>query len=721
MTEVAARQPGAAVLEGLNPAQREAVAAPPGPTLVFAGAGSGKTRVLTRRIAWRVLAGGADPGAVLAVTFTNKAAREMRDRVGRFGGEEFERVWTSTFHAFGLRLLRRFGSDGGLRRFGEEAALPAGFAVLGSDDSQRILRRIGEEMLDDPDLKPAQVARQVSQVRVAEALGQPVVAATDSHYWKARMRHFGEVARRYAEELTRQRAVDFDDLILLCCQLLERPGPAREFVERRVRHLLVDEYQDTSPVQHHLIRLLASHRDVFVVGDDDQAIYSFRGADHRNLRRFREDFPGARTFRLEENYRSTAKILDAANALIRENATRVQKTLRATGSLGAPVRFFRYGGEAEEARGVAERLLETGTGRGSCAVLYRTRAQSRAFEEAFTGRRLPHLVVGGLRFYERKEVQDAVAQVRLAVRPEDDDAFRRALGARPRGVGSTSLGQIEEVAGKEGRSLRDAAREMLDRGRFAPRIAAGLDRFLEDLRTVAAAAEAGPGAAVDASLDETGLLAQHLDDEERTKNLESLRRAGRQFEQQNPDDGAAEFLDQVALLSAEDFLPESDGNGTPPVLLMTVHAAKGLEFDTVFLCGLWEGLFPHHFSLRRDTAVEEERRLFYVGMTRARKSLTLTAAPAGWGSGGGVSRFVGEIPRELFERGAVAAAAPRVGDAAPARGEFERGDRVRHRRFGNGRVESVDPDGARLSVLFPNHGRKRLVVRYAGLTRVTAR
>lgn len=706
--------PEAKVLEGLNPAQREAVSAPAGPTLVFAGAGSGKTRVLTRRIAWRVLADGVDPGTVLAVTFTNKAAREMSDRVGQFGGEEFERVWTSTFHAFGLRLLRRFGSEGELRRFDEEAALPSGFAVLGSDESQRMLRRIGEEILRDPDLKPAQVARQVSQVRVAAALGQPIVAPTDSPSWKARMAGMLQVARRYAEELTRQGAADFDDLILLSCQLLERPGPAREFVERRVRHLLVDEYQDTSPVQHRLIRLLAPHADVFVVGDDDQAIYSFRGADHRNIRRFSEDFPGARTFWLEDNYRSSARILDAANALIRENATRVQKTLRATGSGGAPVQFFRYGGEAAEARGVAGHLLEKKAGRGSCAVLYRTRAQSRAFEEAFAARRLPHLVVGGLRFYERKEVQDAIAQVRLAVRPDDDAAFRRSLGARPRGVGSTSRGQVEAVAEAEGRSLRDAARALLDRGRFSPRIAAGLEGFLEEIGAVAAAAERGAGAAVDASLDDTGLLAHHLEDEERAKNLESLRRAARQFEQQNPEEGVAEFLDQVALLSAEDFLPESDSGETPPVLLMTVHAAKGLEFDTVFLCGLWEGLFPHHFSLRRESAVEEERRLFYVGMTRARKSLTLSAAPGGWGSGEGVSRFVAEIPRELFERGAVVSA-HRVGGRA---GDFQQGDRVKHGRFGQGQVESVDADGKRLSVLFPSHGRKRLVVAYAGLTRV---
>ena len=485
--------PGAKVLEGLNPAQREAVSAPAGPTLVFAGAGSGKTRVLTRRIAWRVLADGVDPGAVLAVTFTNKAAREMSDRVGQFGGEEFERVWTSTFHAFGLRLLRRFGSEGELRRFDEEAALPSGFAVLGSDESQRMLRRIGEEILNDADLKPAQVARQVSQVRVAAALGQPIVAPTDSPSWKARMAGMLQVARRYAEELTRQGAADFDDLILLSCQLLERPGPAREFVERRVRHLLVDEYQDTSPVQHRLIRLLAPHADVFVVGDDDQAIYSFRGADHRNIRRFSEDFPGARTFWLEDNYRSSARILDAANALIRENATRVQKTLRATGSGGAPVQFFRYGGEAAEARGVAGHLLEKKAGRGSCAVLYRTRAQSRAFEEAFAARRLPHLVVGGLRFYERKEVQDAIAQVRLAVRPDDDAAFRRSLGARPRGVGSTSRGQVEAVAETEGRSLRDAARALLDRGRFSPRIAAGLEGFLEEIGAVPAAWARLPG------------------------------------------------------------------------------------------------------------------------------------------------------------------------------------------------------------------------------------
>ena len=701
--------PGARLLEGLNAAQREAVSAPPGPTLVFAGAGSGKTRVLSRRIAWRLLVDGADPGAVLAVTFTNKAAREMRDRVGALGGEEVERVWTSTFHAFGLRLLRRFG---------EEADLPSGFAVFGSDDALKILKPIAEELLPDEEVKPVLVARQVSQVRAAGVMGRPLATAADSEYWNRRMLHIDRVAARYVEALRKQGGVDFDDLILLGCRLLDEPGRAREFVERRVRHLLVDEYQDTSPLQHHLIRLLAPHRDVFVVGDDDQAIYSFRGADHRNILHFREDFPGTRTFRLEDNYRSTGAILDAANASIRRNSGREPKTLRAVGAAGTPVRFRRFRDAEDEANAVAEAIRGLQAARGVCAVLYRTRAESRPFEQALTARRIPHRVVGGLRFYERAEVRDALAYVRLAVRPEDDAAFRRALGARSRGVGRTSLRQIEAVAGAEEVSLGNAARGLLDRNRVGGRIAAGLRGFLDEIGAVGAAAANGPAAAVAAAVEETGLRARYelQGETDRVEDLESLRNAAREFERQNAGAGVAEFLDQVALLSAEDLLPDAGADAVPPVVLLTVHAAKGLEFDSVFLCGLWEGRFPHYFSRRRETALEEERRLFYVGMTRARKSLTLTAAPSGWTDEGQVSRFVAEIPPNLFEGGPRGAAASAGGNQ-----EFRQGDRVKHRRFGHGRVESVDPDGKRLSVLFRYHGRKRLVVAFAGLTRVTAR
>ena len=694
----------AAVLEGLNEQQRTAVSAPAGPTLVFAGAGSGKTRVLTRRIAWRVLADGAAPEGTLAVTFTNKAAREMSDRIEQFGGGEWGRVWTSTFHALGLRLLRMFG---------EEVGLEKGFAVFGADEANKVVEEAAAGLFLDEDLKTATIARLVSRIRTAEALGEPLSSPGDSDRYRRRMGLLRRVAAGYREELRRQNAVDFDDLILLAGQLLEADGPAREFVGRRARHLLVDEYQDTSPLQHRLIRRLAPGGDVFVVGDDDQAIYSFRGADHRNIHAFRDDFPGARVFRLEDNYRSTSSILDAANALIRRNSEREGKTLRPVGETGALVSLRVEPTEADEAGAVAREIGRLGDGRGSCAVLYRTRAQSRAFEAAFAARRIPHAVVGGLRFFERREVLDALAGVRLAVRRNDDAAFRRAVRAVSRGVGSKSHDRIEAAAIGRGIPLREAAGAVLEEGVFVARIADGLRRFLSGVEAVERAASDGPAAVVEAAIEEIGLAARYRGDTDREEHLESLRESAREFERRNPDAGVAEFLDQVSLLAAEDFVPD-DAGGAGPVMLMTLHAAKGLEFDTVFLCGLWEGLLPHRFSIKNRESLEEERRLFYVGMTRARKSLTLTASPAGFAASGGISRFVSEIPDEMLSgsaRARVRAATPRTADNRP----FRPGDAVHHHRFGRGRVESADTDGKCVTVLFRTAGRKRLVLEYARL------
>ena len=694
----------AAVLEGLNEQQRTAVSAPAGPTLVFAGAGSGKTRVLTRRIAWRVLADGAAPEGTLAVTFTNKAAREMSDRIEQFGDGEWDRVWTSTFHALGLRLLRMFG---------EEVGLEKGFAVFGADEAKTLAVRVAKELIRDDDLKPAAVVRGVSRVRAAEALGEPLSSASDSVGYRQWMGSLREVAAQYEDELRGQNAVDFDDLILLAGRLLAADGPAREYIARRVRHLLVDEYQDTSALQHRLIRRLAPHGDVFVVGDDDQAIYSFRGADHRNIHAFRRDFPGARVFRLEDNYRSTGSILDAANALIRRNSGRESKTLRPVGEPGAPVSLLVESSEAREAGAVAATIRDLGDARGSCAVLYRMRAQSRAFEEAFTGRRIPHVVVGGLRFFERKEVVDALAGVRLAVRGNDDAAFRRALGAIPRGVGKKAFGQIEAAAAEREMSLREASAALLEEGAFAGRTKEGLSGFLSGVEAVERAVPDGAEAVVDAAIEETGLADRYRGDSDREEHLESLRESAREFEQRNPDAGVAEFLDQVSLLSAEDFVPEKAG-GPGPVMLMTIHAAKGLEFDTVFLCGLWEWILPIRSSLKNRESLQEERRLFYVGMTRARKSLTLTAAPSGFAASKGISRFVAEIPKEMLSgsaRAKVRAATTRTADNRP----FRPGDAVHHPRFGRGRVESADADGRCVTVLFRAAGRKRLVLEYAGL------
>ncbi len=683
-------------LAGLNGPQREAVAAPVGPTLVLAGAGSGKTRVITRRIAWRILETGSAPDSVLAVTFTNKAAREMKERVVALGVESVGRAWLGTFHSVGLRLLRLFGS---------EIGLPQGFAVLGEDDAKRLLRDIRAELGIEPELvTPRKLRSAVSRLKNAGGEAPPP-RREEEHAIRA-------VFERYREELPRRGAVDFDDLILLPLELLRTSAEARRFVSRRAKVLLVDEYQDTSPSQNQLIRALAPGRDVFAVGDDDQSIYSFRGADYRNILRFEKDFPGARIFRLEDNYRSSRVILEAANAVISRNRKRHGKRLRATSGSGRAIEPMFAGGEAEIARRAAEEIERHDLERGLTAVLVRTRAQTRAWEEAFLARQIPHRVIGGLRFYERKEVQDALAHLRLALNPDDDTAFRRALDSLARGFGDKSFERIAALAAEQRVSLHEAAGSPGEG--LPPRALAGLKDFLGGVERIRRAIEAGPVASIRATIQDSGLAARYeTNDPERYENLISLESAAVEFEENESDATTLGFVDRVSLLSAEDFLVENEGGengGGGPVLVMTVHAAKGLEFDTVFVGGLWEGVFPHGLSLGSEAGIEEERRLFYVAVTRARKSLYLLVAPGGspWMRGtGGPSRFLSEIPRELL-----AGEAP-----APVAG-FRKGDRIRHRRFGEGRIESVETDGSRVTVLFRQAGRKRLVLAYAKLERI---
>ena len=710
---LAEEQSGHAVLDGLNAAQRQAVSAPPGPTLVLAGAGSGKTRVITHRIGWRMLVDGAPAESILAVTFTNKAAREMRTRVETLRSEVRESgglPWVSTFHALGLNLLRRFGRDIGLA---------AGFPVFGADESRALVRQVVRELqIDDARLPLGRLIQLVSRFRNAEAAGVAFRGPRDPRLGDT-VREATAVYRRKLSEL---KGVDFDDLLIRTLELLDRSEAGRSFVARRVCHLLIDEYQDTSPTQHRLVLKLAPHRDVFAVGDDDQAIYSFRGADFRNILRFRDDFPGARVLRLEENYRSTAAIVDAANAVIRCNRRRDGKTLRPLGEQGKRATFRSFPSETTEAQHIATEIAGQGEGRGSTAVLLRTRAQTRPFEEAFTAHRIPHLIVGGLRFYERREVLDALACIRVAANPDDDSAFRRAVAAIPRGVGPKSLRQIEERAAANETPLFAAAERTVAEGGLPGRALSGLHAFVTGIAAVRRAIPQGSEAAVRSAMADTGLGPFFQEnDRERFENLVSLQSAAREFERSNPDGTMDAFLDQVSLLSAEDLVPDEAGErSAPPVTVMTVHAAKGLEFDSVFLAGLWEGLFPHAFSLESDLQLEEERRLFYVGMTRARKRLQLSAAPGGapyLRSRGRVSRFIGEIPREMLETPRADARTIPIA-AAPSTGRFRKGETVRHPKFGVGRVETVDPDGKRLSVLFKYHGRRRLVLEYAKLERV---
>lgn len=704
---------GHPVLEGLNASQRAAVSAPAGPTLVLAGAGSGKTRVITHRIGWRMLVDEAPAESILAVTFTNKAAREMRTRVEALGAEVRETgslPWVSTFHAFGLNLLRRFGADIGLS---------AGFPVFGADESRALVRQVARELFIDDDRLPlGRLVQLISRLRNAEASGAAFRGPRDPRLAD----NVREATGLYRRKLSEMKGVDFDDLLIRSLELLDASKAARSFVARRVRHLLIDEYQDTGPTQHRLVLKLAPHRDVFAVGDDDQAIYSFRGADFRNILRFREDFPGARVQRLEENYRSTAAIVEAASAVIRRNRRRDGKTLRALGERGERARFRSFASETAEAQHIAVEIAGQGEGRGPTAVLLRTRAQTRAFEEAFAAHRVPHVIVGGLRFYERREVLDALACLRVAANPDDDSAFRRALAAIPRGVGPKSLQRIEERATAEETPLLEAAERIVVERGLPARALSGLHAFVEGIAAVKRAIPGGPAKVVHSAIADTGLGPFFQEnDRERFENLVSLQNAAREFERTNPEGTVDAFLDQVSLLSAEDLMPEEGADpGAPPVMVMTVHAAKGLEFDSVFLAGLWEGLFPHAFSLESDIQLEEERRLFYVGMTRARKRLQLSAAPGGapyQRSRGRVSRFLGEIPRELLDAARGEARTIPIA-TAPAAGRFRKGDTVRHPKFGVGRVEKVDPDGKRLSVLFRYHGRRRLVLEFAKLERV---
>ena len=473
--------------------------------------------------------------------------------------------------------------------------------------------------LDEDRAPLGRLVQQVSRLRNAEAAGAAYRGPPDPR----RRETIRELTRAYRQSLADQKAVDFDGLLIRALELLDASENAPLFRRPPGAVRAGGRVPRTpAPTQHRLLLRLAPHRDVFAVGDDDQSIYSFRGADFRNILRFREDFPGARVFRLEDNYRSTAAILEAANAVIRRNRRRAGKTLRALGGAGERVRLRHHETDLAEAQGVALEIAGQGNGRGSTAVLVRTRAQTRPFEEAFAAHRIPHVIVGGLRFYERREVLDALASLRLALNAADDSAFRRALAAIPRGVGPQSLRRIEERAAVLGTPLLEAAQRIASEGDFRGSVLRGLRSFLEGAAAVERAARQGPQAAVLSAIEDTGLGAfLEANDRERFENLVSLRAAALEFERVNPGEPAPVFLDQVSLLSAEDLVPDEAGEaGAPPVLVMTVHAAKGLEFDQVFLGGLWDGLFPHALSLDSESGLEEERRLLHVGMTRAKKA-----------------------------------------------------------------------------------------------------
>ncbi len=731
------------LLHDLNPAQRQAVEATEGPLLVVAGAGTGKTRVITYRIAYLIEQGLARPEEILAVTFTNKAAEEMRERIGRLVGSPLVGPWASTFHSFCARLLRREAPALGL---------PRDFSIYDDDDQERLVRGLLKEQGEDD---RAWVAR-----GVLERISRSKTAGRTPDDWREsanpQERRHAEIFAGYLKALRAAHALDFDDLLLDAVRALADHPEVRERWQRRFRYLHVDEYQDTNPPQYQLIRWLANpQRNVCVVGDEDQSIYAWRGADYGNIFRFEQDFSGAQVILLEQNYRSTQPILDVATAVIQNNQSRKGKVLWTEAKGGAKARLYQATDARAEAQFVAERLhhyTRREPGR-RLAVLYRTNAQSRLYEEALRAMGVSYRLVGGFSFYKRAEIRDLLAYLRAARNPQDEQSLLRIVNVPPRGIGTVTLEALQADARDGGLTLADALehtqnaklrafRHLLDRLREAVAVKplsealrftleqSGYQRWLEEQKTPEA--------------------------DDRLENLQELVAAAAESEARG--ESTDDFLDRAALVSDAD---EYDAEAA--VTLMTLHSAKGTEFDVVFLAGLEEGLLPHSRSLDSEAGIEEERRLCYVGMTRARQELWLLRARRrrGWGDEmsdeSEPSRFLLEVPDKLLERLDEPQPAARADTGgwkyeafaddnggsrfgrrgkgrrrlteeeeaipAPVRTHDSRyppGCTVRHAKFGEGRVLSVDGKGPdrKIVVQFYAYGRKKLVEKYAGLERV---
>ena len=702
------------LFQDLNPPQREAVTHPGGPLLILAGAGSGKTRVLAYRVAYLLRHQSIAPARILAVTFTNKAANEMRERVDRLVGTAVARaIWIGTFHHICSRILRRNGDRVGVGR---------NFLIFDEDDQRAVIRQCLKGLgLDERRFPPAVVLALIDRAK-NEGVDHLAYAERANGWYEEVV---ARVFNAYQRTLREQNALDFDDLLLEVVRLFGEAADVKEEYQDRFQHVLVDEYQDTNRAQYLIIRTLAEkHRNICVVGDDDQSIYGWRGADVRNILEFEQDYPDATIVKLEQNYRSTKTILQAAGEVIQHNPHRHRKALWTANPAGEPIVLYEAFDGHDEARFVVDEIarLRDGLRYRDFVVLYRTNAQSRLFEEQCLRAGIPYTIVGGVRFYERKEIRDIIAYLRLALIPADDASLTRIINVPRRGIGDVSFGRLEAYARGHGLSVLEAMAQpeaLEDLPKAAQRTAAELVDLIARLRDRASRVRTTD--LIDAAIVETGyqamLEAEGTDEAySRLENLRELVTVAKEFEDVTGEEGLNAFLQHLALVTDLDTWQEQ----VDRVTLMTLHSAKGLEFAVVFLAGLEEGLFPHARALEEAEGLEEERRLCYVGMTRAKQHLYLSHARTrtifGSTMPGVPSRFLEEVPAELVTKPTPAPPAVTWMEEERDIPSFAVGDHVRHASFGEGRVLGVEGEGVRavVTVQFAQ-GVKRLALGYAPL------
>ena len=749
-----------AVYDTLNDRQKEAVFCTEGPLLVLAGAGSGKTRVLTHRIAYLIEEKDVNPWNIMAITFTNKAAGEMRERVDKLVGFGSESVWVSTFHSSCVRILRRFIDNLGYN---------TNFTIYDTDDQRTLMRQILKRLELDP--KTFRDRAMLSTISSAknELISPEEFRLNAEGDWRAKK--IAEVYQHYQEELKKNNALDFDDLIFKTVDLFRTNADVLEYYQERFKYIMVDEYQDTNTAQFRLIELLAGkYKNLCVVGDDDQSIYKFRGANISNILDFESAFPGAKVIKLEQNYRSTSHILDAANAVIRNNQGRKDKTLWTANGEGEPVVFHQYEQAYEEADGIVRDILKDGRDYQDYAVLYRTNAQSRLLEEKCIEHNVPYRLVGGVNFYQRKEIKDVLSYLKTIANGRDDLAVQRIINVPKRGIGAASIGKIVAWASEQGISFYDAclrAAAVPGLGKAVAKVAVFTGQ-IEAFREALVEGGASIRELIDQIVADTGYKDEleaegEIEFQTRMENIEELMNKAVSYSEEAEQPSLDEFLEEVALVADVDRMDDSENR----VTLMTLHSAKGLEFPVVYLSGLEDGLFPSRMSIMSDdrTELEEERRLCYVGITRAKERLVITASRMRMINGethySKVSRFVDEIPDELitmekleprvgrsakrddfeddtlpwyknqsrlgvsrFGSQATVPAAPAFGKTftvqKPAALDYGVGDRVRHIKFGEGTVESVK-DGAKdfeVSVNFDKAGVKKMFASFAKLQKV---